>query len=478
MFNKDINKTIMYLKEQYKDSTDISFRKLKFRKNEILLVYNQSITNSNFINFFIVNPIVSYNKKSLKSDFSLVCDIISANNIKNINNEDDVFKYLGNGFSVLFIGDKGMAIESKEDLSRGVSEPLIEQTISGPKDAFCENYMTNIGLVRKRIKSNHLIVSETTVGKQTKTKVSVLYMDNIAEKEIVDNVINKINSIDIDGLFDSTYIKEIIEDNNSCFSTIEATERPDLTSMFLLEGKVCVIMENSPYALIIPTFFIDLFHTPEDYYQKPKNVSFTRIIRIMSFFIAIISPAFYIAITTFNHETIPITLIVNFASQSYGVPFPTIVEAIGMSLVFEILRESDIRMPNLSGSAISILGAIVLGDAAVTAGIVSPIMVIVIAVSSMCSLMFSHVSMVNAIRLWKLIFMLLAAFFGLFGVFLGILLLSIDLSSLKSFGKPFLYPIVPLNTNYLGDTFILKNIKKRNKRNPMLTNTNKIRSRL
>lgn len=478
MFYKDINKIVEKIKEDYKNSVDLSFRILEFNNDKLLLIFNQSTTDSEYINDFIIRPITMNKKKKKLNKFSLIYDVIEGSNIKDVLNYDDLYNYLGNGFCIVIYNSKSIAIEARSNLSRGINQPITEQTISGPKDAFSENYMTNVGLIRKRIKSNNLVLDEVIVGRETKTKIGIFYMDNIVEDNLLNYIKDKLNSIDIDGILDSSYIAQLISNSNSAFPTVENTERPDLVCMELLNGKISILIENSPYALIIPTFFIDLFHSPEDYYQIPKNVTFTRIIRLISFIIAVALPAFYIAITTYNHETIPITLIVNFASQSYGVPFPTIIEALGMTLVFEILRESDIRMPSNSGSAISILGAIVLGDAAVTAGIVSPIMVIVIATSSICSLMFSHVSMVNAIRLWKIIFMLFATFFGVLGVIMAMFLLVIELCSLNSFDKPYLYPVVPLNPKFLNDTFILKRFKKRQRRNPLLTDSNYKRSAL
>ena len=307
---------------------------------------------------------------------------------------------------------------------------------------------------------------------ENKTKVAVLFMKNIAKENLVEDTLKKLDKINIDGVFDSTTIRECIEEKHSIFPTIITTERPDTASLSLLEGKVCIMVENSPYLLIIPTFFSDLFHASEDNYQNNYNVSFTRIIRYLSFFIAIFLPGIYIAITTYNHETIPVTLLANFAAQRSGVPFPEVIEALGLTLVFEILRESDIRMPHLAGTAISFLGAIVLGDAAVSAGIVSPIMVIIIALSAIASLMFSDVGMVNAIRFWKIIFILFATFEGLVGIFLANILLIIDLSSLSSFKKPYLYPLIPFNKKFLKSVLIKEKIEKNTKRMPILTDKN------
>ncbi len=475
-----IDKKIETIKKDFKNSPDIIFRKIKIKNKELLLVFNASLTRSDNINDFILKKLTNFDKKITRDNiYNHLQNVIPENILTDVKDKNDLYTKINSGFTiVIFENGAPFAIETKEDLSRGVSEPLTEKSISGPKDAFTENYQTNIGLIRKRIKTNNLVIEEQTVGKQTKTKVAIFYMDNIAKKSLVDDIKNRIEKIDIDGILDSTYIKEIIEDDHSAFPTIETTERPDNASLYLLDGKVCIMVENSPFLLVIPTFFSDLFHASEDHYQSHINVSFTRIIRYIAFAFAIFLPAFYIAVTTYNHETIPVTLLTNFEAQREGVPFPAIVEALGLTLVFEILRESDIRMPHLSGTAISILGAIVLGDAAVAAGIVSPIMVIVIALSSICSLMFSHIGMVNAIRLWRIIFMIFATLAGIIGIFFALFLLIAHLSNLKSFGKPYMYPLIPLNKKFLKGVIVKEKIENDNKRMPILTNKNYTRSRL
>lgn len=482
ILTKKLNENVKRIKEKYHNSFDITFRDITFSNEIITLIYSQTLCNSSSINDYILKNISDLIKTNTEINYKNILNILyntcPSHNIKEIFTYSEVYKYLGNGFTIILLNniDKAIAIETKEKLSRSIEKPITEKTISGPKDSFNENYITNIGLVRKRIKSTNLVIEEKEIGKETKTKVSLLYMTNIIEKELLESIKQKLDNIDIDGILDSTYIRNCIESKNTVFSSIQPTERPDVVCMSLLDGKVCISVENSPYFLIIPTFFIDLFETPEDNYQKSKNVSFTRIIRIVSFLIAVLLPAFYIAITTFNQETIPNTLLINFAVQREGVPFPAIVEAIGMSLIFEILRESDVRMPSLSGSAISILGAIVLGDAAVSAGVVSPIMVIVIAISAICSLMFSHISMTNGIRWWRLLFMIFSTILGLPGIFFCGILFIIYLSDLKSFGKPYLFPFAPFNFNFLKKKTVKENIKQDIKRNPLLTDINYTRS--
>ena len=475
-----LDKTIEIMKRDFKNSPDIIFRKVKIKKTEIVLVYNVTLTNSSNINEFILEKLITLDKRiTRKSVYNHLANIIPENVIQDVNDKNDLYTKIGSGFTVfLFKKGKPFAVETRADLSRGINEPLTEQSISGPKDAFTENYQTNTGLIRKRIKTNNLILEEKTIGKQSKTKVGIFYMDNIIEPKLLEEVKKRLDAIDIDAILDSTYIKEILEKEQSAFPTIVTTERPDTAAINLLEGRICIMVENSPYVLVIPTFFSDLFHASEDNYQNFMNVTFTRIIRYAAFLLAILLPAFHVAITTYDHEAIPVTLLANFAAQREGVPFPLIAEALGLTLVFEILRESDIRMPHLSGTAISILGAIVLGDAAVAAGIVSPIMVIIIALSAIASLMFSNIGMVNAIRFWRIVFMLFAALSGIVGIFFASIILITHLSSLKSLSKPYLYPLIPLNKKFLKQVLVKNSIYKENKRMPILTNNNYTRSNL
>ena len=483
MINSNIKINENIIKENYNNAPDITLRYLEEQKEKITIVFNQSLCSTSSINESILRNITLLtNKKTFfkKDLYTLLKKTLAANNVKEVNTYKEIYSKLSNGFTIILFDkkDKALAVETKQDLSRAISEPLTEQTISGPKDAFNENYMTNIGLVRKRIKTDNLKIKEKILGRESKTKVSIMYMDNIIEKNLLDELNKKLESIDIDGIIDSTYIKELILKKDSIFPLLETTERPDHATMSLLEGRILIFVENSPYAIIIPTFFFDFFHAPEDNYQNYKNVTFTRLIRFFAFFIATQLPAIYVAVTTYNQEAIPTTLITNFAAQRAGVPFPAIVEALGMILIFEVLRESDIRMPNFSGSAISILGAIVLGDAAVSAGIVSPIMLIMIATSAICSLMYSNVGMINAIRIWRIIFMIFATIFGIPGVFLADFIFIINLCELKSLGKPYLYPITPFSFKFLKRNVGKSSIRKDNERSPILTDKNYKRSNL
>ena len=257
------------------------------------------------------------------------------------------------------------------------------------------------------------------------------------------------------------------------FPTIKRCERPDLISESLLEGKVIIITDNSPDVLILPTFFIDFFHMSDDYYQKSFNTSFIRIVRLFAFIISIVLPSYYVAITTWNVNFIPINLLVNFIGQRSSVPFPAFLESFIMIISFEILRESDLRIPSTQGTAISILGGLVLGDAAVSAGIISPIMIIVVAISAISGMVFQSMEVVNAIRFWRFILIILSSIIGLYGIFIGIILIIINITDTKSIDEDYLYPLAPINFEEQKDGFIRIRDKIR-KRNPVISD-NRIR---
>lgn len=442
-------------------SIDYKIKEMIINKQKIILIYNDILVNKEMINKEILSKIKELSKKQ----------IINLNKyLPNINtekiNKKDINNKLNNSNLILIINNNIYSIEVKLITDRAISPSTNELNITGPKDSFNENINTNINLIRKRIKSKNLILKESILGKQTNTKVSILYMNNIANKKLINQIQNKINKINIDGIIDSSYIKKYL-DTNKLFPTIIQTERPDKASIALLEGKCIILVENSPYALILPSFFLDFFHTPDDYYQKNINTTFIRLIRLSAFLISLLTPAIYIATTTRNYNLLPYKLLIMLKAGRTFVPFPAYIEAIFMIICFEILKETDIRMSQTSSSAVSILGGLILGDAAVSAGIVSPIMIIVIAISSISGLIFSSLELSNALRSYKIILLILSSLLGIYGVLIGLIYLIINLINTKTFNYKYLSPIYPFNKNEIKDSFIkLKN----NKRNSYITN--------
>ena len=454
------------IKKELAPSKDYIFNKIEVNKKIINIIYNEVLSDSKSINEYILKRLVKLNSNELNSINTKLgaCNII-------IINTNDIIKYLNSGY-IIIIYKKIYACELKNNLDRGVEKIESELSISGPKDSFSEIYNTNLGLIRRRIKSKNLKCISNEIGRLTKTKVGILYIDGITKKSLVNHIIKNLNKIDIDGIIDSSYLKYSLENKHNIFPTIIMSERPDKCCMALLEGKVVIIVDNSPYALILPSFFLDFFHTTDDYYQKSFNTSFIRIIRLIAFIIAVLTPALYISVTTRNYDLIPLPLLLMLKAGRTFVPFPAYIEALFMIVCFEILKESDLRMSTTSGSAISILGGLILGDAAVAAGIVSPIMIIIIAISSIAGLIFTSIELVNALRLYKIIFLVLGTILGIYGIIIGIIIFMNNIINTKIFG----YKYISLDKNEIEDSIIKvdTSIKHRNKK---LTN-NIVRGKL
>lgn len=449
------------IKNLYTDN-DIKVREIRNGHKIIYIIFIETICDTDSINDFLLRSVIN---KKIKSIDDISNNLPNAK-ITSVKNQDDFYTLLFQGFTIISVDERFIAFETKRILDSGILESQNEKAVKGPKDAFTENYESNIGLIRKRIRSKDLIVKEFTIGIESKTKVSVIYMKNIAKEEIVNKVIKKIDNISIDYLPNNNYISEIINDKNNIMPTTINSERPDMICFGIMNGKVAVIVENTPQGMLIPAFFKDYIHTIDDYYQNERNVSITRIIRLIAFILSLIIPGLYLALTTFNQETLPISLLINFSIQREGVPFPSVVEAVLLWLVFEILKESDTRIPYVVGTSMSIVGAIVLGDAAATAGIISPIMIIIMAISSISTFLFNDNDMVNAIRIWKLIFIILSSFVGLYGLFIASLLFIVNLCTTKSYGFDY---VSPEDIKDQKDSIILTKKFKLNKRNKILT---------
>ena len=449
---------IQRIKKAISVSKDYKVKELLVDGKKVYLVFNEVLCSTSMINDFILDDLISLSKKGLRKIESTLPDA----NIISIE-EKDIFSFVNQGFAVL-VTNKLYAIEVRAILDRGVTSVQSELSITGPKDSFTENFNSNLGLIRRRIKTTKLEARDMEIGRYTKTRVAVMSMKGIVKDDLVDKICRQLEKIDIDGIIDSSYLKSYLEGDHSLFPTVMMSERPDRASMALLEGKVVIITDLSPYALILPSFFLDYFHTVDDYYQKNSNTTFIRIIRVIAFFVAIFLPAIYIAVTTRNYDLVPYRLLLILKAGRTFVPFAAYIEALFMIIAFEILKESDIRMSATTGSAISILGGLILGDAAVSAGIVSPIMIIIIAISSIAALIFPSNELVNAIRFYKITILLLSAVVGIYGVVVGAIFLFYKLISMRSFGFSYLSPIIPLDKNEWRDSIIRKEekIKKRN----------------
>ncbi len=459
--------TIEELKEMKKNMPDLQIKEISFNLHKLYIINIQTISNSSMTNSFILEY---FSKRSLiKNEIfsSLKKDIL--NYIPSISfieiDKKNIMEYLFNGFTIIIFNDEIIAIETKASLDRAISEPTSEPTIKGPKDAFNENYNTNIGLIRKRIKSENLYIKELTIGSITKTKVSIIYLNDVVDKELLNDIINKISSIKTDKILDTYYIKELIKgENKTVIPTIKSTEKPDAIAKCLTEGKICVLTENSSNALILPTFFIEYFYNSEDNYQKKVYVYFVKFIRILALLITIFAPSIYLSLITYDQQMLPTNLLINFSLQRSSVPFPALIEAFLLMITFELLYEADALTPTTRGTSLSILGALVLGDAAVSAGIVSPIMVIVVAITAISSIFFAFQDFQSSIRLYRYLTMILSCFFGIIGIVFGFLFILTKLCSIKSFNKPFIisFDIFKSKNKLIKNGLMIQNTDKTN----------------
>lgn len=463
-----MKKIIKLLKKDTNNLENIIYRKKYIGLTKIFIIYNETLVSSDKVSDFIIRSLDNI------TPFFVYHKII--NNIDNfkykvLRNYNEIDFYLNSGFTILLIGKHYIALETKKDITRSITSPNTENVIRGPSDAFTENIEINIGLIKRRIKNNNLWIKNYNIGLYTKTNISLIYINTIVKEELINMIDDRLNKINIDGILSSGIIKNLIEkENKSIFPIIMSTERPYMTCKYLLNGNAVILVDNDPFALILPISLNDFFFSEEDEYSGSINTSFSRIIRYICFIISLVTPALYIAMTTYNQEIIPTPLLLSIAGQRENVPFSAFIEAILMIFSFDILRESDLKMPNFANSSLSIVGALILGDAAVSAGIVSPIMIIVVAITSISSLAFSEPELINSLRWYRLIFMLGASFFGIYGIVLVGLYFLITIISTKSFTLPYLSPFAPINLSQLKDSIISYPIKKRKKRNNYLSN--------
>ncbi len=452
-----------YINNTFKDTPDLVKRKIKYSFSSVHIYYIETICSSEQVNNFILKNLTNPNShRKFK-------DILAGPNFKEINLNKLEF-YLYNGFTVLVYRNKIYAVETKASLDRSVTSPLVEQDLYGAKDALLENYQKNIGLIKRRLKSSHLKTKEYKLGRFTQTSTGVLYIDNITDMSLVKRIDALLNKIDTDSVIDVGELKQFLTmDKGNIFPPTKLTERPDVIVKALLDGKLVIVMDTSPFAIILPAVLADFINPISDKYLYQRNANNLKILRMICFFLTIFTPAFYIAIITYNQETIPASLLTNFITQNEGIPFPATIETFFMIFICEMLRESDIRFPSNFSSSISILGALILGDAAVSANIVSPIMIIITSLTFISSMIFSNVELSGAIRIWRFIAMIIASFYGLYGVALAFIFFIVSLSSYSSFGLPYTFPVVPFSLPYLKETLYESDIHDNKKRSPYLT---------
>lgn len=485
----NLDENIKFIKETLGNSSDIVLRKFEIGREEnfhLAVVYTDGLADKNFVQDFVLETLMvdirNTNLDQEKPDPLTIFDLIkrrslTCGEVHEISDTKLLFFHILSGDTVLLMNNfpKAIVIGSRGWTDRGVQEPSSQTVVRGPKDGFSETLRTNTALIRRKIRDPRLWIETSQIGEITQTDVSIIYLKGIANEKIIKEVRKRLKSINTDSILESGYIEEFIQDEvYTPFPTIYNTERPDAVAAGILEGRIAILVDGTPFVLLAPAIFVHFFQSSEDYYQRSDIGTAIRLLRYIAFFLALITPSAYVAVSTYHQEMLPTPLLISLAEQRAGVPFPAVIEALIMEITFEILREAGVRMPRAVGSAISIVGALVIGQAAVEAGIVSSTMVIVVSLTAISSFVSPTFNMAIAVRLLRFPLMFLAASFGLVGIMIGLLFMVLHLNSLRSFGVPYLTPYAPFILQDQKDNLLRFPRWKLNSR-PRLINKNNLK---
>jgi len=460
LLSSDLNVNLNSIKAVFEGTSDIIIRELTIGPKQqvaAFLVMVDGLVDKAIINENIIKSLMLTSQDINESNVSTLLkkSILSSSTFNESDKMQNVIHDILCGDTALFVDkcDKAIIISARTLQTRSVDEPDTEVAVRGPRECFIETLRTNTTLLRRKIKTSNLKFEAMKIGKQTQTDMCIAYIKGIANDKIVQEVRERLSRIDTDSILESGYIESFIEDAPfSLFPTIGNSERPDKICAKLLEGRVAILVDGTPFVLTVPYLFIEAFQAAEDYYSRPYYTSFIRLLRWLAFFISVYLPAIYVAVITFHQELLPPALLISVAAAEEGTPFPAVVEALLMQIVYEILREAGVRMPRPIGQAVSIVGALVIGDASVSAGLIGAPMVVVVALTAIASFIVPALSDVSALS--RILLLILAGFSGLYGIMLCTAGILIHLCSLRSFGVPYTSPIAPANLSDMKDVFI------------------------
>lgn len=459
------------LGEVFSECSDFTTRECVFKVDEIeliaLVAFIDELINIDILDRDIIKPLKNMSVSKDGSIPKAIKQRINTSNIKEVYDFDNAVDDILSGSAVIFVEGEKAALKSsiKNPEARAIKEPDTEVNIRGPREGFIEKIDTNILLIRRRVRHPNFKVETLKIGSKTKTEVAVCYIKGIASEQIINEVRTRLNKIKTDAVLAAGYIEQFIDDQPfSLFPLVGNSEKPDKVVANLLEGRVGIVVDGTPFVLTVPYLFIECFQTTEDYYEKPFFPSFLRAFRIFNLFTATTLPALYVAFSAFHQNVIPFQLLLTMMSSREGIPFSPFVEAVAMILTFELIREASVRMPRPIGQTIGIIGAVVLGEAAVAAGIASAPLIVVVSITALAT--FLAPPLARPIGLIRLIALAMANIIGLYGIGVVLVGISIHLCKLRSFGIPYLYPFSPLDLTALKDTalrFPLWSLTKRPK---------------
>jgi spore germination protein KA len=484
--NGDFEGTLAFVKNLLGENDDFTIRHFHvFGQYPAAMMYFSNIVDQKMINVDILKPLmyVPPHLEGKKIEQHQLKEVLlnealhhSEGNLEK--NLSKLIEAVSRGETLVVVKglDEAIHIDTRNVEKRGIEQPQTEQVIRGAREGFIETLGTNIALLRYRLQTPNFCVKTMKIGRLTKSKVAICYIKGIVNPALVEEVLNRLSIIDIDGIIDAGYLEQFIEDHHiSPFPQVQHTERPDKTVAMMLEGRVAIIVDGSPFALIVPAVFTQFYQTLDDYSERFLMASLVRLIRVMALIVSLLLPSLYVSVISFNPELMPTDFAVAVAGGRAGVPFPASLEVLVMEISMEVLREATLRLPQQVGGALSIVGVLVIGQAAVAAGFVSPITVVVVALTTIGSFATPAYNAAIALRMLRFPVVILAGVFGLYGVMVGFILIMNHILSLKSFGVPYLSPIVPGNFQGMKGSFVRAPLWWMSRRPTMLHTLNDVR---
>lgn len=462
------------LKKDFTDCSDFLLRECIVGGRKCIVCVLDGMINSLQLSQMIMRPILSYkfdNDAPYSVYETIKQRVVSSLEMNEAENFEDAYFFLFSGFAVVFVDGMPkclvMGIQGFE--KRKTGEPSNEPNIKGAKECFTETLNDNKAMLHRRIKSPSLKIKQFKIGNQIKTSVAVCYLESAVDMRLVADVESRILSAPIDEVCDYGEIAAFLDSGiKSYFTAVGNTERPDTLCSKLSEGRVAVLVDGSPYAMYVPYLFTDSFSTVDDYNNRPFYATFNRLLKYFSFVISVILPGFYVAVGTYHQELLPPSLMYTVAAAETSTPFSLMQEAVMVLILYEIMREAGLRLPKAIGHAVSIIGALVIGDAVVNAGLVGAPMLVVVAVTAIAS--YVIYPLYESISVLRIIFILLGGFTGIYGVMLGVCTLCVNITSLNPYGVPYSSPISPLSKKNAADVFYRADWKKLIKRNVRVQN--------
>ncbi len=459
-FYDSIDDNLKYIQDDFKNCTDLVIKRFTKDGIKMAIVAFSNLYSKEITTLSIIEPILKHDfTPSLTYNYNIYREVMDS--VVTVSELDEtqyldefIVKIMGGFCGILIDGYKTGALTGLQEISqRSVEESDTTVVVRGPKDGFVEVLATNISLMRKSIKSSELKFEMGILGKKSRTSYALVYIEDKVTKNVLKEIKKRLNTIDLDYVMESGYIEPYLEENvYSLFPTVGVTDRPDVLCGKISEGRVGVMVDGTPFCLYVPYIFAEVLQNPEDYYQRMFYGTVIRWVRFIALFISLFLPAFYVALTTFHQEALPPSILYNIAKSQQTTPFPIVLEALLIHFIYELLREAGIRLPKPVGQAIGIVGALVIGDAAVSAGIMGAPMVIIVALTAIASFAVSEIY--ETVFILRYIFILAAGFCGFYGIMLVLSVVLIHLCSLKSFGVPYLSPLAPFDKTAQRDMFV------------------------